>query len=92
MSFDEGDPLQKDSDKTEQGTQEVPIVVHTRSLFNAQNTHNLSKNAHKISGPAVVCAAHRVMMTEWRVFANYFPTTLIINIFVPSTENDRLPG
>ena len=41
MSFDEGDHLQKDSDKTEQGTQEVPIVVHARSLFNAQNTHNL---------------------------------------------------
>ena len=58
-------------------------------LFKAQNTHNLRKNAHKISGPAVVCAVHRVMMTEWRVFANYFPTTLIINIFVPLTENDR---
>ena len=32
MSFDEGDPLQKDSDKTEQGTQEVPIVVHALPL------------------------------------------------------------
>lgn len=61
-------------------------------VFKAQNTHNLRKNAHKISGPAVVCAVHRVMMTEWRVFANYFPTTLIINIFVPRTENDRLHG
>ena len=50
-------------------------------VFKAQNTHNLRKNAHKISGPAVVCAVHRVMMTEWRVFANYFPPTLIINIF-----------
>ena len=92
MSFDEGDPLPKDSGKTEQGTHEVPIVVHAHPLFNAQNTHNLRKNAHKISGPAVVCAVHRVMMTEWRVFANYFPTTLIINIFTLPTENDTLHG
>ena len=61
-------------------------------LFKAQNTHNLRKNAHKISGPAVVCAVHRVMMTEWHVFANYFPTTLIINIFTLPTENDTLHG
>ena len=55
-------------------------------MFKAQNRRNLGKTARKISGPAVVCAVHRVMMTECRVFANYFPTTLIINIFVPLTE------
>ena len=58
-------------------------------VFKAQNRRNIGKTARKISGPVVVCAVHRVMMTECRVFANYFPTTLIINIFVPLTENDR---
>ena len=88
MSRDDGDPLLKASGRIEQGTHEVPIVVPVHPCLK----HKIRKNAHKISGPAVVCAVHRVMMTEWRVFANYFPTTLIINIFVPRTESDRLHG
>ena len=91
MSFDDGYPSLKGSGNSEQGTHQVPRVLRVPRCLKRKigATSNLGKTARKISRPAVVCAVHRVMMTECRVFANYFPTTLIINIFVPLTENDR---